>query len=33
MSTTIPFLLQRNLDAFAENDPVRRLLDSSPSSV
>jgi hypothetical protein len=31
MSTTIPFLLQRNLDVFAENDPVRRraMIDDS----
>ena len=31
MSTTIPVLLQRNLDVFAENDPVRRraMIDES----
>ena len=31
MSTTIPILLQRNLDVFAENDPVRRraMIDES----
>lgn len=31
MSNTIPFLLQRNLDVFAENDPVRRraMIDDS----
>ena len=31
MSTTMPVLLQRNLDVFAENDPVRRraMIDES----
>ena len=31
MSTTVPVLLQRNLDVFAENDPVRRraMIDES----